>query len=125
MQTGGSRKRSQGLTWGGYGRLGWTRQLLQFYSIKRRLENADVSVGTLVDEVLHNAHANVAQAMTVFAHFDQHAVLHATHILDEMDTGYVTVETCEESDEKAGREEFGGGYCRDDGASVRRPGTGK
>ena len=31
--------------------------------------------------------------MTVFAHFDQHAVLHATHILDEMDTGYVTVDS--------------------------------
>ena len=59
---------------------------------KARLENADVSVGTL-SKVLHNAHANVAQAMTVFAHFDQHAVLHATHILDEMDTGYVTVES--------------------------------
>jgi Ca2+-binding EF-hand superfamily protein len=59
---------------------------------KARQENADVSVGTL-SKVLHNAHANVAQAMTVFAHFDQHAVLHATHILDEMDTGYVTVDS--------------------------------
>jgi len=59
---------------------------------KARQENADLSVGTL-SKVLHNAHANVAQAMTVFAHFDQHAVLHATHILDEMDTGFVTVDS--------------------------------
>ena len=59
---------------------------------KARKENADISVGTL-SKVLHNAHANVAQAMTVFAHFDQHAVLHATHILDELDSGYVTVDS--------------------------------